>query len=271
MPDTPLEQIFEDQTVLITGAAGGFGRSVSRLFAERGAKLVLSDFNEKGLSDQAANLREDGFEVATLAGSVADESHCFETVELALESYGRLDVAINNAGIGHDPAKLPFVDSEQAQKTIQVDLMGVFYCMKHQIPVMEKANAEHGRVSNILNIASLAGIGGAPLVSMYAAAKHGVIGLTKTAALEYARRGIRINALCPAFARTPMVEEDLLGDAIKGGAKPKDAEANLTRGIPMRRLAEPEEITRSMLWICDPRNTFMTGQAVALDGGTSAM
>jgi len=262
-----VEQVFAGQTVLITGGAGGFGRSASRLFAERGANLVLSDFNEAGLQEHANALEADGFSVATIAGSVADEDHCRQTAELAQQKFGRLDVAINNAGMSHDPAKTADVDSDQAQMTIQVDLMGVFFGMKHQIPMMEAGFREHDRKGSILNIASLAGIGGAPTISMYAAAKHGVVGLTKSAALEYARRGIRINALCPAFARTPMVEDGLLAGA--GGDK--QAEDYLTRGIPMRRLAEPEEITRSMLWICDPRNSFMTGQAVALDGGTSAM
>ena len=266
-----VEQKFAGQTVLITGGAGGFGRSASRLFAERGANLVLSDYNEQGLADHAAELRKDGFSVATLAGTVAEESHCKETVELAMQTYGRLDVAINNAGIGHGQAKTADVDSKQAQMTIQVDLMGVFFCMKHQIPVMETAYIEEGRISNILNIASLAGLVGAPTVGMYAAAKHGVIGLTKTAALEYARRGLRVNALCPGFARTPMVEDDMLGDAKRKGASDKEAEDFLTRGIPMRRLAEAEEITQNMLWICDPANTFLTGQAVAIDGGVSAM
>lgn len=262
-----VERIFEDQTVLITGAAGGFGRSVSQLFAERGANLVLSDYNAAGLDAMVADLEAFGAGVATLSGSVAEEDHCRETVELAMEKFGRLDVAINNAGIGHDPAKTADVDSKQALMTLQVDLMGVFYGMKYQIKVMEEGFREHGRMANILNVASLAGLGGAPTIGMYAAAKHGVVGLTKSAALEYARRGIRINAICPAFARTPMVEDGLLADG--GGSK--EAEDFLTRGVPMRRLAEPEEITRSMIWICDPRNTFMTGQAVALDGGTSAM
>jgi len=261
------DRAFQDMTVLITGAAGGFGRSVSRLFAERGARLVLSDFNDDGLESLASALREDGYQVACLAGTVAEEDHCRQTVDLALEKFGRLDVAVNNAGIGHEPAKTADVESRQAMMTVQVDLMGVFYGMKHQIVAMEKGYAEHGRNGAILNVASLAGIGGAPTIGMYAAAKHGVVGLTKSAALEYARRGIRINAICPAFARTPMVEDGLLAGS--GGSK--EAEDHLTRGIPMRRLAQPEEITRSMLWLCDPRNTFMTGQAVALDGGTSAM
>lgn len=262
-----VEQIFDGQAVLITGAAGGFGKSASALFAERGANLILTDYNESGLAELASSLEKTGGEVVTLAGSVAEEEHCKDSVDLALTKFGRLDVAINNAGIGHDPAKTAEVDSQQAQMTLQVDLMGVFYGMKHQIKAMEKGFVDHDRTSSILNVASLAGLGGAPTLGMYAAAKFGVVGLTKSAALEYARRGIRINAICPAFARTPMVEDGLLAAA--GGTK--EAEDFLTRGVPMRRLAEPEEITRSMLWMCDPRNSFMTGQAVALDGGTSAM
>ncbi len=259
--------IFDEQTVLITGAAGGFGRSASSLFAAEGANLVLSDLNSDGLAELAADLEGQGAAVVTLGGSVGEEGHCRETVELALNRFGRLDVAINNAGIGHDPAKTADVDSKQALMTVQIDLMGVFYGMKHQIPAMETAFKEQKRPGSILNVSSAAGMGGAPTLGMYAAAKHGVIGLTKSAALEYARRGIRINALCPAFARTPMVEEGLLASA---GGTP-EAEKQLTRGIPMRRVAEPEEITRSMLWICDPRNSFMTGHAIALDGGTSAL
>ncbi|MEL6504216.1 MAG: SDR family oxidoreductase [Pseudomonadota bacterium] len=257
---------FNGMAVLITGAAGGFGRSAATLFAERGAKLMLSDFNGEGLAETADMLRTDGVAVETLTGSVAEESHCAQTVEKCLSAFGRLDIAINNAGIGHAPAKTADVDSRQAELCVQINLMGVFYGMKAQIPPMEAAAKSDNRPACILNVASLAGIGGAATMSMYAAAKHGVVGLTKSAALEYARRGIRINCLCPSFARTAMVNDGLLA-----GQSGKDAEDMLTRGIPMRRLAEIEEITRSMLWICDPANSFMTGQAVALDGGTSAM
>ena len=256
---------FQDLTVLITGAAGGFGRSVAPMYLERGANLVLSDFNAEGLEALASTLPSD--RVATLAGSVGDEAHCKATVDLALERFGRLDVALNNAGIGHAPAPTHEVDSEQALMTVQIDLMGVFYGMKAQLPPMLEAFRKEGRTSSILNVASLAGIGGAPTIGMYAAAKHGVVGLTKSAAIEYARKGVRVNCICPSFARTPMVEDGLLAD----GGGTKEAEDFLTRGIPMRRLAEPEEITRSMLWLTDPSNSFMTGQAVALDGGTSAM
>ncbi len=259
--------IYDGMTVLITGGAGGFARSAAPMFAAEGAKLMLTDFNAEGLEEHATLLRSDGVEVVTLAGSVADEDHCAETVELALKSFGRLDVAINNAGMGHKPGRTHEVDSEWARKTIDINLMGTFYGMKHQLPAMVEAKEKHDRAHAILNVSSLAGIGGAPTIGMYSAAKHGVIGLTKSAALEYVRYGIRINAVCPAFARTPIVTEGMMG----GMAANADAEKHLTRGIPMRRLAEPDEITRSWLFLCDPRNTFMTGQAVAVDGGTSAM
>ena len=257
---------FDGLTVLITGAAGGFGRSMIKKFLAEGANLAISDYAEEGLAELTAELEAEGANFVTMVQDVSIEATSKEFVDITMEKFGRLDIAINNAGIGHHPAKLADVDSKQAEATIQVDLMGVFYGMKYQIPMMEKAFDEHGRTSSIVNISSLAGIGGAPTISMYSAAKHAVVGLTKSAALEYARRGIRINAICPAFARTPMVEDDLLG-----GSHNKEAEDFLVRGVPMRRLATADEITQAILWACDPENSFTTGQAIAIDGGTSAM
>ena len=263
---------FGGLAVLITGAAGGFGASAARLFAEEGARLVLSDYHAERLQAVADGLANEGHEVDWLAGSVAEPEHCRETVDLALERFGRLDVAINNAGIAHTPARTADLDLEEAFACVEVDLMGVIYGMKYQLAAMNAGFEEDGRGASVLNVASLAGLVGAPMSTAYAAAKHGVVGATKTAALEYARRGIRVNALCPSFARTAMVEDGLLAsDAISGGAQGAEAEKFLTRGIPMRRVAEVEEVTQQMLWLCDPANTFMTGQAVAVDGGTSAM
>ena len=266
------DQRFDGLTVLVTGAAGGFGASAAELFAAEGARLVLSDYHAERMQAVAGRLAGEGHEVAWCAGSVAEPEHCRETVDLALERFGRLDVAINNAGIAHTPARTHELDLGEAFACVEVDLMGVLYGMKYQLAAMNAAAETEGRGGAVLNVASLAGLVGAPLSAAYAAAKHGVVGATKTAALEYARRGIRVNALCPSFARTPMVEDGLLAsDAISGGAEGAEAEKFLTRGIPMRRVAEVEEVTRQMLWLCDPANTFMTGQAVAVDGGTSAM
>ena len=254
------EQVFDGQTVLITGAAGGFGQSASQLFAERGARLVLSDFNADGLAEQVDLLRSDGVEVASLAGSVAEESHCRETVELAMKSFGRLDIAINNAGMSHDPAKTADVDSDQAQMTIQVDLMGVFFGMKHQIPVMQEAYKSHNRTSSILNVASLAGIGGAPTMSMYAAAKHGVVGLTKSAALEYAQQGIRVNAVAPAGIETDMLDRF-------AGEEGSDMRAGLTAMHPVGRLGKADEIADAVLYLASDASSFITGTSLKVDGG----
>ncbi|EFL89023.1 SDR family NAD(P)-dependent oxidoreductase [Ahrensia sp. R2A130] len=254
---------FAGKTVLITGAAGGFGRAMAQRFSAAGAKLVLSDYNAHGLGELSATLDTPHW---LLAGSVGDEDHCAETVAIADRETGRLDIAINNAGIGHMPGKTADIDSKQATTCVQVNLMGVFFGMKHQLPLLLATHEKHGSIGNIVNFASLAGIGGAPTLSMYSAAKHGVVGLTKSSALEYARRGVRINALCPAFARTPMVEKGILA-----GNNNAEGEAHLTRGIPMKRLAEVNEIVQAVEWFCAEENSFMTGQAVALDGGTSAM
>ena len=254
---------FDGKTVLITGAAGGFGRAMAKRFSAAGAKLVLSDYNEHGLGELSADLDTAHW---LLAGSVGDEDHCAKTAALAQRETGRLDIAINNAGIGHMPGKTADIDAKQAAMCVQVNLMGVFYGMKHQLPLLIATHEAHGTTGNIVNFASLAGIGGAPTLSMYSAAKHGVVGLTKSSALEYARRGVRINALCPAFARTPMVEKGILA-----GNNTAEGEAHLTRGIPMKRLAEVDEIVQAVDWLCSDANSFMTGQAVALDGGTSAM
>ena len=255
---------FEGLTVLISGAAGGFGGRAAERFAAEGARLVLSDLNADKLRERAASLDA---ETATLAGDVADEAHSQALVALALERFGNLDVALNNAGIVHDMAKLPNLDSAVARKVIEVDLLGMFFALKHQLPAMERQFRRDGRRSAIVNIASVAGLAGAPRLSVYAAAKHGVVGLTRSAAAEYASKGIRINAVCPSFSRTAMVEQAMPDDE----AGRAQAEADLVRGVPMRRVAEVDEIMEVILFAADPKNSFMTGQAIAADGGITAI
>lgn len=255
---------FEGLTVLITGAAGGFGGRAAERFAAEGARLVLSDLDAERLDERAATL---DVETATLAGDVSDEAHSQALVTLAVQRFGTLDVALNNAGIVHDMAKLPQLASDIARKVIEIDLLGVFFAMKHQLPVMERQFRRDGRRSAMVNIASVAGLAGAPRLSVYAAAKHGVVGLTRSAAAEYATKGIRINAVCPSFARTAMVEQAMPEDEAGRAA----AEAELVRGVPMRRVAEVDEIMEVILFAADPRNSFMTGQALAADGGITAI
>lgn len=255
---------FEGLTVLVTGATGGFGRRSAERFAAEGARLVLSDLDPARLEELAASLDA---ETATLAGDVSDEALSKNLVALAVERFGGLDVAINNAGIVHDMAKLPLLSSDDARRVIDIDLMGVFYALKHQLPAMEGRFRRDGSRAAIVNIASVAGIAGAPRLSVYAAAKHGVVGLTRSAAAEYATKGVRVNAVCPSFARTPMVTSapGMAGDGTE------TAEAELTRGVPMKRLAEVDEIVEVILFAADPKNSFMTGQTLAADGGITSV
>ena len=254
--------------VLITGATGGFGRAAARRYASEGARLVLSDYSAELLEAAAADIaRETGGEIATLAGDVSDENLSRHLVELAIERFGRLDVALNNAGIAQQAfEKLPRVATDEARRIFDIDLLGVFFAMKYQLPAMEKQARESGVGGAIVNTASVAGVIGASGLSVYAAAKHGVVGLTRSAAQEYARFGIRINAVCPSFARTPMAT-DLLDVEVGGKVV---TEAELVRGIPMGRLAEVDEVIEVMVFASSPKNSFMTGQTLHVDGGLTA-
>ncbi len=255
------ERRYESASVLISGAARGFGRLAAERFASEGARLILTDILEKELEETAGAARSLGAETIALPGDIAGESLPQELVEAAVSRFGRLDVAINNAGIVHPFRKFTDIDGATVDRIVRTDLIAVFHAMKHQLLQMERQ-----RSGVILNVSSIAGMAGAPLLSAYSAAKHGVIGLTRSAALEYERFGIRINAICPSFAATPMLTEGL------GAARSvEEAAARMTAGIPMRRLAEPGEVVQAMLWICSPANSFMTGHALAIDGGLSAL
>lgn len=249
---------YEGKTVLLTGAAGGFGRLAAEMFAAEGAKLALGDIDLAGAEEVAEKVGG-----RAIRCDVSDENDVAALVALAVEmGDGRLDVALNNAGIGHPLGFTAQISHADFMKQMAVNAGGCFLGMRHQLPVMMKQGG-----GAILNTASVAGLVAAPLSAGYAASKHAVIGLTKTAADEYARYNIRVNALCPSFADTPMVDE--LRAGLGGTAEQIDPK--LTNRIPMRRVAEPEEIVQAMLWVCSDENSFMTGQALALDGGLTAV
>ena len=251
---------YTDQVVLITGAAGGFGRLAAAEFARAGAKLVLCDLDAQKLEQVKTGLSET--DVVIAAGDVSQEETHRRLVARTIETYGRLDIALNNAGVAHAFTKITATDNTIMQQMLAVNVFGVFLAMKHQLPAMEQQNS-----GVILNVSSVAGVVGAPLLAAYSAAKHAVIGLTKSAAGEYARKGIRINAICPAFAETHMLTGML--DQMRGGAEA--ATQRIVSNMPMRRFARPEEIVQAMLWICSRENSFMTGHALVLDGGLSAV
>ena len=244
---------FEDRVVLVTGAAGGFGRLLAGQLAARGARLALCDLDADGVEAVASAL-----DAPCIAGAcdVREERQVADFVAKSALEYGCIDIAINNAGIGTPMKSLVETTEEEMDLNFAVNAKGVFFGMKYEIPVM----LEQGGGS-ILNVASMAGIAGAHKMTAYVAAKHAVVGMTKTAALEYARRNIRVNAVCPYFSPTPLVAK---------GIDP-EVQAKVAAGAPMKRLGTPGEMVNAMLHIVDPDNTYMTGQAIAVDGGVSAI
>lgn len=244
---------FAGKTVLITGAAGGFGAGMAKAFAAKGARLVLGDLAAGPLDNLLAELAGDH---VSMIGDVSDPAYCDALVALAVGRFDGLDIAINNAGILHTPAYFPDIPVDEARRVIEVNLLGVMFGMQAQLRHMAKTGGA------IINVSSAAGMRGAPRMAAYAAAKHGVVGLTRTAALEYARRGVRVNAVCPSFARTAMA-----GDANDN----QNIETEMTAYVPMRRLATVDEVVQATLYLADPASTFITGQMLGVDGGMSAM
>lgn len=257
---------FTGKVVQITGAASGFGAQAAQAFARAGARLLLSDVNEDGLEALARALADLGAEVEAQAFSVTDDAAMAAHVAAGLARFGRLDIALNNAGIGGRLARLSEIAPEEYDRIMAVNAKGVFIGMRHQLPVMVAQG-----VGSILNTASAAGLVGAGQLAAYAASKHAVIGLTRAAADEVARQGVRVNAICPSFAATPLVEA--MGDAMgaRHGVGRAEAYDLIASRIPMRRVADPGEIVQAMLWIVSDENSFMTGQAIAVDGGLTAV
>ncbi|MGB0930419.1 MAG: SDR family NAD(P)-dependent oxidoreductase, partial [Chitinophagales bacterium] len=248
---------FQNKVVLITGAGSGIGRVTAHAFAKEGATVVVSDINEEGGKETVA-------QIASMSNSEAVFIKCnvtkFEEVENLINStvaqFGRIDVAINNAGIGTLPAKTTETSLENWDKTMAVNATGVFYCMKLELKQMMQ---QGGGV--IVNTASIAGLRGLPNNIAYVASKHAVVGMTKTAAMEYAPHNIRINALCPVFTVTPMFNPEMM-EKISAGL-PKKLKAH----IPMKRFADAVEMANTMLWLCSDKSSFVTGHAMPVDGG----
>ena len=239
---------------MVTGAASGIGRAAALLFAGEGARVVAADIDAEGLRDTAEKVRAAGGQALAVEADVSRSADVQALVREALSSYGQLDCAYNNAGISGPAYPVAEMPEEQFGRALDVMLKGVFLCMKYELPPM----LERGGGA-IVNCASGAGLIGFPGQSGYVSAKHGVIGLTKAAALEYSASGIRINAICPGTARTGIVEEWV-------GNNP-DLEREVTALHPIGRIAEPEEIAHAALWLCTEQASFVTGTALSVDGG----
>lgn len=248
------ESEFEGKVALVTGAAGGIGRASARLFARHGARVAVADLNRDGAEETAGLIRQDGGEAVAVEVDVADATSVRAMVATTVDAFGRLDIAHNNAGIKGADLPVEEMPDEVWRAGIGIMLDGVFYCMKHEIPEMRKAGG-----GAIVNTSSGAGLIGVPRFANYVAAKHGVIGLTKAAALECIGDGIRVNAICPGTARSQMVDQWMQGSA--------EAEAAVAGLHPIGRIAEPEEIAEGAVWLASSAASFVVGTALAVDGG----
>src|SRR5437762_2153374 len=248
---------FRGQVALVTGASSGMGLATARAFAEAGAAVVLADINEGALRIATDALNSAGHQAMGVTCDVSDETHVATMVERACETFGRLDMAFNNAGIQVPPSDAADEPAEHFDRVNAINLRGVWACMKHELRHMRAQGS-----GAIVNCSSLGGLVGLPNRAAYHASKHGVIGLTKSAALEYARRGIRINAVCPGTIDTPMVADML--------QKQAHAMQEIMRDQPIGRLGRAEEIAAAVLWLCSPGASFVLGVALPVDGGFTA-
>ena len=249
---------FDKQVVFISGAGSGIGRATAVAFAQAGARVVVSDVNDATGQETVVQIEQAGGTARYVTCNVADADQHTAAVAFAVSTFGRLDVAVNNAGIGGRFARFIDQTPRDWEQMMAVNLGGVFYGMQAQLRQMLQ-QPEGGR---IVNISSIAGVKGMPMGGPYSAAKHGVIGLTKTAALEYVKKNIRVNAVCPVYTHSGMVQ-DLMDTA-------PEMEERMRRVIPMGRFGQPEEIAQAILWLSAKENDFCTGQAIRMDGGMSA-
>jgi NAD(P)-dependent dehydrogenase (short-subunit alcohol dehydrogenase family) len=248
---------FTGQVALVTGASSGMGLATARAFAGAFAAAVLADVNQAALQTATDTLVAAGHQVLGVPCDVTDETSVAAAVQATVDAFGRLDMAFNNAGIQVPPSDAAEEPAEVFDRVNAVNLRGVWACMKHELAQMRSQGS-----GAIVNCSSLGGLVGLPGRAAYHASKHGVLGLTRSAALEYAPRGIRVNAVCPGTIATPMVTDMIA----KGELDTAEAIANQ----PINRLGEPEEIAAAVLWLCSPGASFVVGVALPVDGGYTA-
>ncbi|MBU6465687.1 MAG: SDR family oxidoreductase [Burkholderiales bacterium] len=245
--------MLKDKVALITGGSSGIGRAVALAWAREGARVVVSDTNRDGGEQTVAQVRGLGGEALFVAADVSQPQDCEALVQRAVEKFGRLDIACNNAGIGGPQAPTADYPLDGWAQVIGINLSGVFYGMKYQLPAMLKNGG--GAIVNMASILGAVGFAGAPA---YTAAKHGVVGLTQAAALEYSAQGVRINAVGPGFIHTPMISALEDNQAVNG---------MLVAAHPIGRLGRAEEVAELVLWLASSKASFVTGSYYPVDGG----
>ncbi|EAY32033.1 SDR family NAD(P)-dependent oxidoreductase [Microscilla marina] len=247
---------FQDKVVIITGAGSGIGRATSLLYAQGGAQVIVSDIAPKGGEETVRLITEAGGKASFITANVAKLDEVENLINETVAQFGKIDIAVNNAGIGDfNQKKTAEHPVDSWDKVIAVNQTGVFYCMKMELQQMMKQGS-----GNIVNVSSVAGLRGLPNNLAYVASKHAVVGMTKTAAMEYAKHNIRVNAVCPVFTLTNLFQPQFFGD------KAEKLKAN----IPMKRYGKVEEIAEAITWLSARNSSFVTGHIMPVDGGTTA-
>jgi NAD(P)-dependent dehydrogenase (short-subunit alcohol dehydrogenase family) len=249
---------FTGKIALVTGAAAGMGLATARAFAEAGAAVVLADIDEDAVKHAAGALVKAGHAAIGVRCDVSDDASVAALVEHTVAEFGRLDAAFNNAGVMARISPVAETSTDEWERVIGINLRGVWSCMKHELRQMQR---QHGGA--IVNNASVGALTGNPGIASYIAAKHGVIGLTRTAALEYVTHGIRVNAVNPGLIDTQIARDVVSGD--------EHAYAELARNVPIRRAGRPEEIAAAVLWLCSPAASYVIGHGLTVDGGMTVV